>query len=212
MHDSEGDIKKAAMDIKSPEDSYKSSIETINIPILDKIPHVYEGSYRGSDSHTSDDMSVTKRQTEEMTVMKHGEPVWTKDGRTNQIVNITSADGRMAPFGHTPALRSWEPSSMTLLPIAGSVKIVWDKELQSSYSVLDTPSRHLPCIIERTLQSVFLPENTGSNDLEKQAGTDAEGRSMEMQLTRKRSRTAEEGAEKDGIKRVNIYGHEHLFA
>ncbi|KAI1376305.1 hypothetical protein F4677DRAFT_419535 [Hypoxylon crocopeplum] len=55
-------------------------------------------------------------------------------------------------LGYLPQLRATEQTSLSVLPVLsseGSVSVVWNKDGQTSYSVLDEPSRWLPSVIER---------------------------------------------------------------
>ncbi|ETS79334.1 hypothetical protein PFICI_09187 [Pestalotiopsis fici W106-1] len=166
---------------------------------------VSTGNVRDCDSHVGNSTSITTRQGENMTVTKHEKPFWiSQEGQTGQVVKITSANGQTAQFGHLPFLQSWEPSSLTVLPITDSVKIVWDKESQDDYSILDTPSPHLPSIIERTLQSVPLLEQARSENSESLVDTEPEGNSMELQLIRKRTRIEDDSAGGEPSKRLNM--------
>ncbi|KAF3025563.1 hypothetical protein E8E14_011236 [Neopestalotiopsis sp. 37M] len=170
--------------------------QKIMISSLRDASRIHRGNLQGFDSHISG-LELTATQPEEgLTITKHDESLQiAKGGHTGQTLKITSVDGRTAQFGHIPSLQSWEPSSLTILPITDSVKVIWDKESQKDYSITDVMSAHLPCIIERTILSVPFIEQSYSGNSEMSITADSGGHSRKSLSTKKHLRTGEDGVE-----------------
>jgi hypothetical protein len=79
-----------------------------------------------------------------------------QEGITGQSLVIESK-GQKVHFGHLPRLSRDQRTSVSLIPISlsdASVGIVWNKETNDAYSLLDRPSEHLPCLIERSKAAI----------------------------------------------------------
>ncbi|KAI1860152.1 hypothetical protein JX265_010076 [Neoarthrinium moseri] len=127
-----------------------------DVIFLENLPDELERNIQMTESNTVQSQVIPSQQRK--TLVQRGDqfnifPV-TQTGKTGQVVAIESLDGKQAQFGHVPSLRNGERTSLTMLPFGDTIAIVWDKISQPSYSITDSLSPHLPCVVERTLQSM----------------------------------------------------------